>query len=27
VILKSGARLEVSRRRMKDLLDTLEGPK
>jgi two-component system LytT family response regulator len=27
VILKSGARLEVSRRRMKDLLDALEGPK
>lgn len=27
VILKGGARLEVSRRRMKDLLDALEGPK
>jgi hypothetical protein len=27
VILKSGTRLEVSRRRMKDLVDTLEGPK
>lgn len=27
VIMKSGARLEVSRRRMKDLLDALEGPK
>ncbi len=27
VILKNGARLEVSRRRMRDLLDTLEGPK
>ena len=26
VVLKSGARLEASRRRMKDLLDTLEGP-
>jgi two-component system LytT family response regulator len=27
VVLKSGIRLEVSRRRMKDLLERLEGPK
>ena len=27
VVLKSGQRLEVSRRRMKDLLERLEGPK